>query len=84
MSTYVDHQLSKVALIIKQLKNNIQEYEKEIFEWLLFYFSMILGYMMGFWTFCGILFLKDAWRHAYFLMIDDMFDWFWVQWHLIF
>ncbi|XP_009385814.3 receptor-like protein EIX1 isoform X1 [Musa acuminata AAA Group] len=61
----------------------MQEYKKEIFEWLWFYISMILGFVMGFWIFCGILFLKDAWRHAYFHIIDDMYDWVWVQWQLI-
>ncbi|XP_065034794.1 receptor-like protein EIX2 [Musa acuminata AAA Group] len=68
----------------KTTQNDIQEYKKEIPEWLWFYISMVLGYVMGFWTFCGILFLKDAWRHAYFRTIDDIYDRFWVQWHLIF
>uniref|UniRef100_A0A804KR26 Uncharacterized protein n=1 Tax=Musa acuminata subsp. malaccensis TaxID=214687 RepID=A0A804KR26_MUSAM len=63
----------------KTTQNDIQEYEKEIPEWLWFYISMVLGYVMGFWTFCGILFLKDTWRHVYFHMIDDIYDRFWVQ-----
>ncbi|CAL9097665.1 unnamed protein product [Musa textilis] len=63
----------------KTAQNIIEEYRKEIPEWLWFYISMVLGYVMGFWTFCGILFLKDAWRHAYFNMIDDIYDRFWVQ-----
>ncbi|XP_065034876.1 receptor-like protein EIX2 [Musa acuminata AAA Group] len=67
----------------KTTQNIIQEYKKEIPEWLWFYISMILGYVMGFWTFCGILFLKDAWRHVYFYMVDDMYDRFWVQCQLI-
>ncbi|CAL9097666.1 unnamed protein product [Musa textilis] len=76
--------ISKSCSNNKTTQNIIQEYKKEIPEWLWFYISMVLGYVMGFWTFCGILFLKDAWRHAYFHMIDDMYDRFWVQWHLIF
>ncbi|XP_065034884.1 receptor-like protein EIX2 [Musa acuminata AAA Group] len=68
----------------KTTQNILQEYKKENHEWLWFYISMILGYVMGFWTFYGILFLKDIWRHVYFHMIDDMYDRFWVQWHLIF
>nr|QOC60014.1 Leucine-rich repeat receptor-like protein-1 [Musa acuminata AAA Group] len=68
----------------KTTQNDIQEYEKKIPEWLWFHISMALGYVMGFWTFCGILFLKDTCRHVYFHMIDDMYDRFWVQWHLIF
>ncbi|XP_065035153.1 receptor-like protein EIX2 [Musa acuminata AAA Group] len=56
----------------------IPEHKKEIPRWLWFYISIVLGYVMGFWTFCGILFLKDAWRHAYFHMIDDIYDRFWV------
>ncbi|XP_065035176.1 receptor-like protein EIX2 [Musa acuminata AAA Group] len=71
----------------KSCSNNkttdIQEYEKEISDWLWFYISMVLGFVMGFWIFCGILFLKDAWRHAYFHFIDDVYDWVWVQWKLI-
>ncbi|XP_065034996.1 receptor-like protein EIX1 isoform X1 [Musa acuminata AAA Group] len=76
--------ISKSCFNNKSTQNILQEYKKENPEWLWFYISMVLGYVMGFWTFCGILFLKDAWRHAYFHMIDDMYDWFWVQWYLIF
>ncbi|XP_065035224.1 receptor-like protein EIX2 [Musa acuminata AAA Group] len=76
--------ISKSCFNNKTTQNIIQEYKKEIPEWLWFYISMVLGYVMGFWIFCGILFLKDTWRHVYFHMIDDMYDRFWVQWHLIF
>ncbi|XP_065035340.1 receptor-like protein EIX1 [Musa acuminata AAA Group] len=67
----------------KTTQNDIQEHEKEISDWLWFYISMVLGFVMGFWIFCGILFLKDTWRHAYFHFIDDVYDWVWVQWKLI-
>uniref|UniRef100_A0A804KR25 Leucine-rich repeat-containing N-terminal plant-type domain-containing protein n=1 Tax=Musa acuminata subsp. malaccensis TaxID=214687 RepID=A0A804KR25_MUSAM len=70
---------SKSCFNNKTTQNIIQEYKKEIPEWLWFYISMVLGYVMGFWTFYSILFLKDAWRHTYFHMIDHMYDWFWVQ-----
>ncbi|XP_065034895.1 receptor-like protein EIX2 isoform X2 [Musa acuminata AAA Group] len=76
--------ISKGCFNNKTTQNIIQEYKKEIPPWLWFYISMVLGYVMGFWTFYGILLLKDAWRHAYFHMIDDMYDWFRVQWYLIF
>ncbi|XP_065035339.1 receptor-like protein EIX2 [Musa acuminata AAA Group] len=75
---------SKSCFNNKITQNIIQEYKKEIPEWLWFYISMVLGYVIGFWTFYGILFLKDAWRHIYFHTIDHMYDWLWVQWHLIF
>ncbi|XP_065035342.1 receptor-like protein EIX2 [Musa acuminata AAA Group] len=67
----------------KTTQIDIQEHKKEISDWLWFYISMVLGFVMGFWIFCGILFLKDAWRHAYFHFIDDVYDWVWVQWKLI-
>ncbi|XP_065035149.1 receptor-like protein EIX2 [Musa acuminata AAA Group] len=76
--------ISKSCFNNKTTQNIIQEYKKEIPEWLWFYINMVLGYVMGFWIFCGILFLKDTWRHVYFHMIDDMYDRFRVQWHLIF
>ncbi|XP_065035190.1 receptor-like protein EIX2 [Musa acuminata AAA Group] len=75
---------SKSCFNNKTTRNIIQEYKKEIPEWLWFYISMVLGYVMGFWTFYDILFLKDTWRYTYFHMIDHMYDWLWVQWHLIF
>ncbi|XP_065035322.1 receptor-like protein EIX2 [Musa acuminata AAA Group] len=75
---------SKSCFDNKTTQIDIQEYKKkEIPQWLWFYIRMILGYVIGFWTFCGILFLKDAWRHAYFHFIDDAYDWVWVQWKLI-
>ncbi|XP_074588633.1 receptor-like protein EIX2 [Curcuma longa] len=36
--------------------------------------SIILGFVMGFWIFCGVIFFKDGWRHAYFRNIDKFFD----------
>ncbi|XP_042472330.1 receptor-like protein EIX2 [Zingiber officinale] len=36
--------------------------------------STILGFVMGFWIFCGVIFFKDRWRHAYFSGIDKLFD----------
>ncbi|XP_065035065.1 receptor-like protein EIX2 [Musa acuminata AAA Group] len=74
---------SKSCFDNKTTQIDIQEHEKEISDWLWFYISMVLGFVMGFWIFCGILFLKDAWRHAYFHFIDDVYDWVWVQWKLI-
>ncbi|XP_065035337.1 receptor-like protein 36 [Musa acuminata AAA Group] len=70
---------SKSCFNNKITQNIIQEYKKEIPEWLWFYISMVLGYVIGFWTFYGILFLKDAWRHTYFHTIDHMYDWLWVK-----
>ena len=31
-----------------------------------FYLSLSLGYIVGFWGVCGILVMKESWRHAYF------------------
>ncbi|CAD5183944.1 unnamed protein product [Musa acuminata subsp. malaccensis] len=70
---------SKSCFDNKTTQIDIQEHEKEISDWLWFYISLVLGFVMGFWIFFGILFLKDAWRHAYFHFIDDVYDWVWVQ-----
>ncbi|KAK4846195.1 hypothetical protein QYF36_014218 [Acer negundo] len=38
----------------------------------LFYSSIVLGFILGFWGFCGTLILKKSWRVAYFGVVDDM------------
>ncbi|XP_020082477.1 leucine-rich repeat receptor protein kinase MSP1-like [Ananas comosus] len=47
---------------------------KEKFEWLWIYFSVVLGYLFGFAVFYGVLLLNNAWRKAYFSMIDIVCD----------
>ncbi|OAY67163.1 Receptor-like protein 12 [Ananas comosus] len=47
---------------------------KDKFEWLWIYFSVVLGYLFGFAVFYGVLLLNNAWRSAYFSMIDIVCD----------
>ncbi|XP_074579711.1 receptor-like protein EIX2 [Curcuma longa] len=44
------------------------------FEWIWLCIAMVLGFLMGFWTFCGFLFFKREWRYAYFRGIDSCYD----------
>ncbi|KAG6471017.1 hypothetical protein ZIOFF_072109 [Zingiber officinale] len=43
-------------------------------EWLWIWISIVLGLVMGFWTFCGILFFNKKWRYGYFHMVDSLHD----------
>nr|XP_023881023.1 receptor-like protein EIX2 isoform X1 [Quercus suber]XP_023881024.1 receptor-like protein EIX2 isoform X2 [Quercus suber] len=40
-----------------------------------FYIGMGVGFAVGFWAVCGVLFFNKTWRHAYFTFFDDMKDW---------
>ncbi|XP_042425718.1 receptor-like protein EIX1 [Zingiber officinale] len=44
------------------------------FEWIWLSIAVVLGFLMGIWTFCGILFFKREWRYAYFRGIDSWYD----------
>ncbi|TQD81582.1 hypothetical protein C1H46_032820 [Malus baccata] len=37
-----------------------------------FYVSLVLGFIIGFWSVCGTLVLKTSWRYAYFRFFDDI------------
>ncbi|KAM1109032.1 hypothetical protein PS2_008487 [Malus domestica] len=39
-----------------------------------FYVSVVLGFIIGFWSVCGTLILKTSWRYAYFQFFDDIKD----------
>ncbi|KAK4591222.1 hypothetical protein RGQ29_021427 [Quercus rubra] len=43
-----------------------------------FYIGMGVGFAVGFWAVCGVLFFNKTWRHAYFKFFDDMKDWVYV------
>ncbi|PRQ30253.1 putative leucine-rich repeat domain, L domain-containing protein [Rosa chinensis] len=34
--------------------------------------SAVLGFIIGFWSVCGTLFMKKSWRYAYFRFFDDI------------
>ncbi|KAM2934155.1 hypothetical protein FF1_042011 [Malus domestica] len=37
-----------------------------------FYVSLVLGFVIGFWSVCGTLVMKTSWRYAYFQFLDDI------------
>ncbi|WRX28273.1 hypothetical protein QQP08_020760 [Theobroma cacao] len=37
-----------------------------------FYAGMGLGFVVGFWGFCGAFLLKSSWRHSYFRFLDKV------------
>ncbi|XP_039163147.1 receptor-like protein EIX2 [Eucalyptus grandis] len=39
-----------------------------------FYASIVLGFLVGFWSVCGTLVIKSSWRQAYFRLADKMMD----------
>ncbi|KAK3443309.1 hypothetical protein EUGRSUZ_B03474 [Eucalyptus grandis] len=39
-----------------------------------FYTSIVLGFLVGFWSVCGTLVIKSSWRQAYFRFADKMKD----------
>ncbi|XP_042423000.1 receptor-like protein EIX2 [Zingiber officinale] len=44
------------------------------FEWIWLSIAVVLGFLLGIWTFCGILLFKREWRYAYFRGIDSWYD----------
>nr|CAD1820638.1 unnamed protein product [Ananas comosus var. bracteatus] len=44
------------------------------FERLWLYIGVVLGFIMGFWIFCGVLLLSRSLRNAYFSAIDRTYD----------
>ena len=50
-------------------KDNRDEFKKR------FHIGAGIGFAVGFWGICSSLILKQSWRHAYFLLLDNMKDW---------
>ena len=53
-----------------------EENEDELGKW--FFVGTGCGFAIGFWGVCSSLVLKRSWRHAYFLLLDNMKDWIYV------
>ncbi|XP_065623465.1 receptor-like protein EIX2 isoform X2 [Quercus suber] len=53
-----------------------EENEDELGKW--FYVGTEFGFAIGFWGVCSSLVLKRFWRHAYFLLLNNMKDWLYV------
>lgn len=48
--------------------------DEDDFDKLLFYSSIAVGFIVGFWGVCGTLAIKKSWRLAYFRFVDKIKD----------
>ncbi|PPR92678.1 hypothetical protein GOBAR_AA27989 [Gossypium barbadense] len=53
----------------------------EFMKW--FYTGMGLGFAVGFWGFCSVVFLKRSWRHSYYRHMDNAKDCVYVTFALL-
>ncbi|XP_052883600.1 receptor-like protein EIX2 [Gossypium arboreum] len=53
-----------------------EEDSDEFMKW--FYTGLGLGFAVGFWGFCSVVFLKRSWRHSYYRYMDNAKDWVYV------
>ncbi|KAJ4957756.1 hypothetical protein NE237_024867 [Protea cynaroides] len=58
----------------------VESEEEDIdgFEMFWFYVGMAPGFVVGFWIICGTLLLKKSWRYAYFQLLEDWADKFYL------
>ncbi|KAK9127374.1 hypothetical protein Syun_016171 [Stephania yunnanensis] len=52
--------------------HDLDHHEEDKEDWLPFFISMSIGFVVGFWSVCGSLLLNKSWRYAFFRFIDDM------------
>ncbi|TYI84996.1 hypothetical protein E1A91_D05G407000v1, partial [Gossypium mustelinum] len=50
-----------------------EDSDDQFMKW--FYTGMGLGFVVGFWGFCGVVFFKRSWRHSYYRYLDSAKDW---------
>ncbi|XP_021288645.1 LRR receptor-like serine/threonine-protein kinase GSO2 [Herrania umbratica] len=62
-----------------QLERGQDDFD-EFLEW--FYAGMGIGFVVGFWGFCGALLFKRSGRHSYFRFLDEVKDWLYVTYAL--
>ncbi|TYI84994.1 hypothetical protein E1A91_D05G406800v1 [Gossypium mustelinum] len=48
-----------------------------------FYICMGLGFVVGFWGFCSVVFFMRSWRHSYYRYLDSAKDWVYVSFVLL-
>ncbi|KAB2032733.1 hypothetical protein ES319_D05G397000v1, partial [Gossypium barbadense] len=53
----------------------------EFMKW--FYTGMGLGFAVGFWGFCSVVFFKRSWRQSYYRYLDNAKDWVYVSFVLL-
>ncbi|TYH21381.1 hypothetical protein ES288_A04G039600v1 [Gossypium darwinii] len=58
-----------------------EEDSDEFMKWL--YTGLGLGFAVGFWVFCSIVFFKRSWRHSYYRYMDNAKDWVYVTFVLL-
>ncbi|PPD94101.1 hypothetical protein GOBAR_DD08874 [Gossypium barbadense] len=58
-----------------------EEDSDEFMKW--FYAGMGLGFAVGFWGFCSVVFFKRSWRHSYYRYLDSAKDWVYVSFVLL-
>ncbi|KAG8492432.1 hypothetical protein CXB51_009735 [Gossypium anomalum] len=58
-----------------------EEDSDEFMKW--FYIGMGLGFAVGFWGFCSVVFFKRSWRHSYYRYMDSAKDWVYVTFVLL-
>ncbi|TYI32174.1 hypothetical protein ES332_A04G040600v1 [Gossypium tomentosum] len=58
-----------------------EEDSDEFMKW--FYTGMGLGFAVGFWGFCSVMFFKRSWRHSYYRYLDNAKDWVYVTFVLL-
>ncbi|KAG8492429.1 hypothetical protein CXB51_009715 [Gossypium anomalum] len=58
-----------------------EEDSDEFMKWL--YTGMGLGFAVGFWGFCSVVFFKRSWRHSYYRYMDNAKDWVYVTFVLL-
>ncbi|PPR86339.1 hypothetical protein GOBAR_AA34351 [Gossypium barbadense] len=58
-----------------------EEDSDEFMKW--FYTGMGLGFTVGFWGFCSVVFFKRSWRHSYYRYLDNAKDWVYVTFVLL-
>ncbi|KAG4149833.1 hypothetical protein ERO13_D05G357580v2 [Gossypium hirsutum] len=54
-----------------------EDSDDQFMKW--FYTGMGLGFVVGFWGFCGVVFFKRSWRHSYYRYLDSAKDWVYVS-----
>ncbi|TYI84984.1 hypothetical protein E1A91_D05G405900v1 [Gossypium mustelinum] len=58
-----------------------EEDSDEFMKW--FYTGIGLGFAVGFWGFCSVVFFKRSWRHSYYRYMDNAKDWVYVTFVLL-
>ncbi|KMT20644.1 hypothetical protein BVRB_1g006210 [Beta vulgaris subsp. vulgaris] len=67
-----DHGTTSLVTPTSSIQVQEDEDDKNDYEGIWFYITIVLGFIVGFWSVCGTLALKKSWRDAYFYFLEDM------------